>query len=126
MRATELPFNQRITLPKSVNESMEIKMQDLKEELKKITSEVKAVIGTVGNLTSKQWRVIISLVRRVKDKKLAAGVSTGHVDRINDNMIASNCSAPPFCVLRMDHKVHDDEVVGPPSRPSRVWCQFII
>ena len=38
MRATELPFNQRITLPKSVDLSIEVKMQDLKKELKKITS----------------------------------------------------------------------------------------
>ena len=58
IRATELPFNQRITLPKSVNFSIEIKMQDLKKELKKITSEVKAVIGTAVNLTSKQRRGI--------------------------------------------------------------------
>ena len=42
---------------------------------------------------------------------------TGHVDRIKDNMIASNCSAPPLCGLRKNHQVHDDKVVGPPSRP---------
>ena len=173
MRATELPFNQRITLPKSVDLSIEVKMQDLKKELKKITSEVKAVISTADNLTSEQRRGIKSSVRRVKDKEivvfqtdksgrfsvdspenyresvkphigvdteislsehedigdvlsahgvvwtriLAAGVFTGHVDRIKDNMIASNCSAPPLYGLRKDHKVHDDEVVGPPSRP---------
>ena len=34
-----------------------------------------------------------------------------------DNMIASNFSAPPLYGLWKDHKVHDDEVVGPPSRP---------
>ena len=70
MRASELPFNQRITLPKSVNESIEIKMQDLKVELKKIITEVKAVIGTADNLASGQQRGIKSLGRRVKkDKK---------------------------------------------------------
>ena len=53
MRATELPFNQRITLPKSVNLSIEIKMQDLKKNLKKITSEVKAVICTADNQKDK-------------------------------------------------------------------------
>ena len=47
---------------------------------------------------------------------LAAGVFTGYVDCIKDNMIASNCSAPPLYGLQKDHKVHDDEVVGPPSR----------
>ena len=48
---------------------------------------------------------------------LATGVFTGHVDRIKDNMMNSNCSAPPLYGLRKDHKVHDDEVVGPPSCP---------
>ena len=35
MRATDLPFNQRITLLKSVNENTELKMQNMKEDLKK-------------------------------------------------------------------------------------------
>ena len=70
MRATELPFNQRITLPKSVNLSIEVKMQDLKKELKKTTSEVKTVISTADNLTSEQRRGVKPLVRRIKDKDI--------------------------------------------------------
>ena len=48
---------------------------------------------------------------------LAAGQFIGHEDRIKDNMRAHNCAAPPLYGLRKDHKVHEDEVVGPPSRP---------
>ena len=55
---------------KSVNESIEIKMQDLKGELDKITSEVKAVISTADDLTSEQGRGIKSLIKRVKNKEI--------------------------------------------------------
>ena len=45
------------------------------------------------------------------------GQVIGHKDRITDNMWAHNCAAPPLYNLRKDHKVQEDEVVGPPSRP---------
>ena len=48
---------------------------------------------------------------------LAAGQLIGHEDRSKDNMRAHNCAAPPLYGLRKDHKVHEDEVFGPPSRP---------
>ena len=54
-------------MPKSINESIEIKMEDLKGEIKEIMSEVKAVIGTADNLTSEQQRSIKSLVKRAID-----------------------------------------------------------
>ena len=40
MRATDLPFNQRINVPKHVGDDMEIKMFNLKGKLQKITEEV--------------------------------------------------------------------------------------
>ena len=45
-------------------------MQDLKRKLKKITTDVKAVIGTADNLASEQQRGIKSLVKRVKEKEI--------------------------------------------------------
>ena len=68
MRATDLPFNQRITLPKSVNECIELKMQNLKGDLKKVTKEVKSEVTSNNNLTSEQQRGVKSLIRRVKEK----------------------------------------------------------
>ena len=53
---------------------------------------------------------VISVHGVVWTRILAVGVFTGHVDRIKDNTIASNCSAPPLYGLRKDHKAHDDEV----------------
>ena len=41
----------------------------------------------------------------------------GHEDRIKDDMRAHNCVAPPLHGLRNDHKVHEDDVAGPPSHP---------
>ena len=70
MRATDLPFNQRITLPKSVNESIELKMQNLKGDLKKVTKEVKSEVTSNSNLTSEQQRDVKSLIRRVKEKEI--------------------------------------------------------
>ena len=70
MRATDLPFNQRITLPKSVNENVELKMQNLKGDLKKITKEVKSEVASDSNLTSEQQRGVKSLIRRVKEKEI--------------------------------------------------------
>ena len=39
MRATDLPSTQRIILLKSIYESIELKMQNLKRDLKKITTK---------------------------------------------------------------------------------------
>ena len=71
MRAPDLPFNQKITLPKSVNENTELKMQNLKGDLKKITKEVKSEVASDSNLTSEQQRGVKSLIRRVKEKEIA-------------------------------------------------------
>ena len=173
MRATELPFNTRITLPKSAEEGIEIKMQELKRELKKVTTDIKSGVIGDSNMTLEQRQGVKSLVSRVKDKEivvfqtdksgrfsvdspdnyrdsilphigmdpevdetemheienvlnahgiswtriLTAGGYTGHEKRIRENMVGRNVSAPPLYGLRKDHKVHGDEVVGPPSRP---------
>ena len=70
MRATDLPFNQRITLPKLVNERIELKLQNLQGDLKKITRDVKWEVASDSNLTSEQQRGVRSLVQRFKDKDL--------------------------------------------------------
>ena len=70
MRATDLPFNQRITLPKSVNESIELEMQNLKGDLKKITKEVKSEVASDSNLRSEQQRGVKSLFQRVKEEEI--------------------------------------------------------
>ena len=70
MRATDLPFNQRITLLKSLNESTELKMQNLRGDLKKVTKAVKSEFASDSNLTSEQQRGVKSLIRRVKEKDI--------------------------------------------------------
>ena len=57
-------------LPKSVNESIELKMQNLKEDLKKVTKEVKSEVTSNSNLTSEHQRGVKSLIRRVKEKEI--------------------------------------------------------
>ena len=70
MRATDLPFNQRIRVPVRVRDDMEIKMYNLKGELRKITKNVANEIKEDENLTEPQRRGIKGLVRRVKDNEL--------------------------------------------------------
>ena len=51
MRATDLPFNQRINVPKRIGDDMEIKMFNLKGELQKIIEEVADEIRDSDNLS---------------------------------------------------------------------------
>lgn len=70
MRATQLPFNTRITLPRSVDEGIEIKIQELKRELKKVTTEVNSEVINNSNLTTQQRKGVKSLVNRANDGEL--------------------------------------------------------
>ena len=70
MRATELPFNQRITLPDRVDDATEIKMYSLKQDLKKITDVMKAKVENGNNLSTQQRRGIASLSNRVRESLL--------------------------------------------------------
>ena len=58
MRATDLPFNQGINVPKHVGGDMEIKMYNLKGELREITEEVASKIRDSDNLSKQQLRGI--------------------------------------------------------------------
>ena len=173
MRATDLPFNQRVKLPDRVQDATEIKMCNLKQELKKITAVVQSEIVNGSNLTEMQQRGVASLSDRVKsndivvfqtdksgrfsvdtpdnyrqavqphidgdpeissaDRKkienhlnahgiswtriLSAGKFTHNESRIKDNMLSSNGAVPPLYGLRKDHKMHQDPIAGPPTRP---------
>eukprot|EP00794_Sanderia_malayensis_P013422 gene13422-14801_t len=66
MRATDLPFNQRVKLPNAVNEDMEIKMQGLKKELRKITVAVQTKLKGANNMTTEQQSGLRSLKHRVR------------------------------------------------------------
>ena len=57
-------------MPKSVDESIELKMQNLKGDLKKITKEAKSEVASDSNLTLEQQRGVKSLVRRVKEEEI--------------------------------------------------------
>ena len=70
MRATELPFNQRITLPDRVDDATEIKMYSLKQDLKKITDVMKAKVENGNNLSTQQRRGIASLSNRVRESDI--------------------------------------------------------
>ena len=70
MRATDLPFNQRVRVPVRVRDDMEIKMYNLKGELRKITQSIANETKEDDNLTESQRRGIKGLARRVKDNEL--------------------------------------------------------
>ena len=59
MRATDLPFNQRISLPDRVDDATEVKMFTLKERLKEVTEEVRSQLDLErsGNLSVSQREV---------------------------------------------------------------------
>ena len=48
---------------------------------------------------------------------LAAGEFTGHEDRIRNNMKSENCPVSPLYALRKDHKLCENNDIGPPTRP---------
>ena len=70
MRATELPFNQRINVPKHAGDGMEVKMYNLKGELRKIPEKVASEITDADNLSKQQQRGIKTLAKRVKHNDL--------------------------------------------------------
>ena len=72
MRATDLPFNQRISLPDRVDDATEVKMFTLKERLKEVTEEVRSQLDLErsGNLSVSQREGIASLSRRVRSNDI--------------------------------------------------------
>ena len=66
MRATDLPFNQRVKLPDPVNDDMEIKMHSLKRELERITEAVQSNVKNFSNLSKEQYRGLKSLTNRTR------------------------------------------------------------
>ena len=66
MRATELPFNQRIALPDRVDDATEISMYKLNTDLKKVTIAMQTKISNGSNLSMEQRKGLASLSKRVR------------------------------------------------------------
>ena len=50
-------------------------------------------------------------------RMICAGELQKDSDRIHKNMILTDSQPPPLYTVRKDHKQHDNNVVGPPTRP---------
>ena len=73
MRATHLPFNKRITLPKAINQEVEVEIQSLKLKLQTVTKEYITNYNEnnmLSNLTSVQRRGLKSLEEKKKAKEM--------------------------------------------------------
>ena len=93
-QTSDTPDNYRISCKEHVDQDRDIDEKTHKECEKKINSH--AIM----------W---IRFLNAGKDKKA--------YDRIKSNMISRNSTHAPFSGLRKDHKIHEDVIKGPPSRP---------
>ena len=73
MRATDLPFNKRVFLPKAIKQEVEIEIQILKQRLQMVTTEYITNDNRnnmLSNLTRKQKSGLKSLKKRKKNQEI--------------------------------------------------------
>eukprot|EP00794_Sanderia_malayensis_P013423 gene13423-14802_t len=126
MRATDLSFNQRVKLPNAVNEDMEIKMQGLEDELRKITVAMQTKLKGASNMTMGQQSGLRSLKHRVRTNDIVV-FQTDKSGRFSVDTPESyrNTVQPHVCddpgISRSYHdaieKLLNAHESGPPSLP---------